>query len=229
MTIVRSLCKWLVRRHDLDSNPFDHEPARPDAAPTPQLRALSQGQWELVQTWLDEEFTAPPSPFVHWLKPHPRLRLHDGHVSGKVVGGQTRLAAARAAQRRRVSLVESRRRGAVGTPGYSWAAYRNIRERRRGASDAGAYPQGAGDGLRSMHGEYLGTGLARGRADQAGLNTLAATRLRVVLGGARCATGRAAGQSRAQSLATTSIYVRVEKGRRQRAMQAAHAPSSGEA
>lgn len=68
MTIVRSLCEWLVRRHYLDSNPWDDVPARPDAPSMPQLRALSQKQWQLVQEWIDEELASAPSPALHRLK-----------------------------------------------------------------------------------------------------------------------------------------------------------------
>ena len=38
ITIVRTLCEWLVRRHYLDSNSWDDVPARPDAPTMPQLR-----------------------------------------------------------------------------------------------------------------------------------------------------------------------------------------------
>jgi site-specific recombinase XerD len=68
MTIVRSLCEWLVRRHYLDSNPWDDVPARPDAPSMPQLRALSQKQWELIQGWLAEELALAPSPALHRLR-----------------------------------------------------------------------------------------------------------------------------------------------------------------
>lgn len=68
ITIVRSLCEWLVRRHYLDSNPWDDVPARPDAPSMPQLRALSQKQWELVQGWLADELARAPSPALHRLK-----------------------------------------------------------------------------------------------------------------------------------------------------------------
>lgn len=67
MTIVRSLCEWLVRRHYLDSNPWDDVPARPDAPSMPQLRALSQKQWELVQGWISGELATKPSPALHRL------------------------------------------------------------------------------------------------------------------------------------------------------------------
>ena len=59
LTIVRSLCEWLVRRHYLDSNPWDDVPQRADAPSMPSLRALSQRQWELVQAWLANEAPSP--------------------------------------------------------------------------------------------------------------------------------------------------------------------------
>jgi len=68
MTIVRSLCEWLVRRHYLASNPWDDVPARPDAPSMPQLRALSQKQWDLVQGWLVDELARAPSPALHRLQ-----------------------------------------------------------------------------------------------------------------------------------------------------------------
>jgi site-specific recombinase XerD len=75
MTIVRSLCEWLVRRHYLDSNPWDDVPKRPDAPSMPRLRALSQKQWDLVQGWLDEQ---PPSPALRRL----RFILSYAYMSG---------------------------------------------------------------------------------------------------------------------------------------------------
>jgi site-specific recombinase XerD len=68
MTIVRSLCEWLVRRHYLDSNPWDDVPARPDAPSMPQLRALSQKQWQHVQEWIEGELASAPSPALYRLK-----------------------------------------------------------------------------------------------------------------------------------------------------------------
>jgi site-specific recombinase XerD len=59
MTIVRTLCEWLVRRHYLDSNPWDDVPARADAPSMPQLRALSQQQWAHVQAWSSALPSAP--------------------------------------------------------------------------------------------------------------------------------------------------------------------------
>lgn len=68
MTIVRSMCERFVRRHYLDSNPWDDVPARPDAPSMPQLRALSQKLWQLVKEWIVGEFAEAPSPAVHRLK-----------------------------------------------------------------------------------------------------------------------------------------------------------------
>jgi len=78
MTIVRSLCAWLVRRQYLDSNPWDDVPARPDAPSMPQLRALSQKQWDLVQGWLAEELVRTPSPALRRLQ----FLLNFSYMSG---------------------------------------------------------------------------------------------------------------------------------------------------
>jgi len=78
LTIVRSLCEWLVRRHYLDSNPWDDVPARPDAPSMPQLRALSQKEWDLVQGWLAEELAQAPSPAPRRL----RFILNFAYMSG---------------------------------------------------------------------------------------------------------------------------------------------------
>ena len=67
LTIVRSLCEWLVRRQYLDSNPWDDVPQRPEAPSMPRLRALSQHQWDLVQAWLDETASRAPSPALRRL------------------------------------------------------------------------------------------------------------------------------------------------------------------
>ena len=61
ITIVRSLCEWLVRRLYLDSNPWDDVPQRPDAPAMPQLRALSQQQWQAVQSWLGDGLADGPA------------------------------------------------------------------------------------------------------------------------------------------------------------------------
>lgn len=68
IAILRSMCEWLVRRGYLDSNPWDDVPARPDAPAMPQLRALSQRQWALVQDWLGKELAQSPSPALHRLR-----------------------------------------------------------------------------------------------------------------------------------------------------------------
>jgi site-specific recombinase XerD len=78
ITIVRSLCAWLVRRHYLDSNPWDDVPARPDAPSMPQLRALSERQWTLVEEWMGDELTRAPSPALHRL----RFLLEFGRLTG---------------------------------------------------------------------------------------------------------------------------------------------------
>ncbi len=66
ITVVRTLCEWLVRRRYLDTNPWDDVPQRPDAPAMPQLRALSQRQWQSLQSWLDAQPRCPA---------HCRLRL----------------------------------------------------------------------------------------------------------------------------------------------------------
>lgn len=78
LTVVRSLCEWLVRRHYLDANPWDDVPARPDAPSMPQLRALSQKQWDLVQDWLNDERRQAPSPTLERL----RFMLQFAYMSG---------------------------------------------------------------------------------------------------------------------------------------------------
>lgn len=75
LTIVRSLCEWLVRRQYLDSNPWDDVPQRGDAPSMPSLRALSQKQWELVQRWLAGQ---PPSPALARLQ----FLLNFGYLTG---------------------------------------------------------------------------------------------------------------------------------------------------
>ncbi len=81
VTIVRGLCEWLVRRHYLDSNPWDDVPARAAAPSMPQLRALSQKQWELVQGWLADqvdEAGGAPSPALVRL----RFMLDFAYMTG---------------------------------------------------------------------------------------------------------------------------------------------------
>lgn len=69
----------VTHRHYLASNPWDDVPARPDAPLMPQLRALSQKQWALVQAWLDGQ---APSPRAEAVSSHAGPRLHDGHAPG---------------------------------------------------------------------------------------------------------------------------------------------------
>jgi len=59
VTIVRAWCEWLVRRHYLDSNPWDDVPQRADAPSMPQLRALSPRQWGHVLAWLQAQQPTP--------------------------------------------------------------------------------------------------------------------------------------------------------------------------
>jgi site-specific recombinase XerD len=81
MTIVRGLCDRLERRHYLDSNPWEDVPARAAAPTMPQLRALSQKQWELVQGWIAEqveEAGGAPSPGLVRL----RFMLNFAYMTG---------------------------------------------------------------------------------------------------------------------------------------------------
>ncbi|MDI4635851.1 tyrosine-type recombinase/integrase [Pelomonas sp. V22] len=52
--IVASLCTWLVKVRYLDSNPWDMVPAPSLALPMQELRSLSDKQWDLVKSWLEE-------------------------------------------------------------------------------------------------------------------------------------------------------------------------------
>jgi site-specific recombinase XerD len=82
ITIVSSLCEWLVRRHYLDSNPWDDVPARAEAEKMPQLRALSQKQWQVVQDWLDGQIESArdglPSPALLRL----RFMMNFAYMTG---------------------------------------------------------------------------------------------------------------------------------------------------
>lgn len=75
LVIVRSLCEWLVRRHYLDSNPWDGVPRRPHAPAMPTLRSLSAAQWSLVLQWLTRQ---PPSPVRSRLELLMRLAYSTG-------------------------------------------------------------------------------------------------------------------------------------------------------
>ncbi len=78
VTIVRTLCEWLTRRHYLDSNPWDDVPQRPDAPAMPTLRALSATQWRLVQDWLTEAAAGRESAALQRL----RFLLKLAYTSG---------------------------------------------------------------------------------------------------------------------------------------------------
>jgi site-specific recombinase XerD len=247
LTIVRSLCEWLVRRHYLDSNPWDDVPARADAPSMPSLRALSQRQWALVETWLQAPSPALPAAS------HARLAflMRFGYYSGMRL---SELAGARLGWFRLDVLDD-------GEPGWSIMVLGKRNKWREVV-----LPQVALDVL----GDYLASrGLDRdptaappdtpmlSRVD--GERPLTAARIYEVLSEAfeRCATAvypvdrRAAERIREasvhwlrhthgshavaagvptdvvqanlghESLATTSIYVRSEKTRRHRAVRAA--------
>lgn len=52
LTILGGMCEWLVRRHYLDTNPWDGVPKAVRAPSMPTSRALSRHQWGLVEEWL---------------------------------------------------------------------------------------------------------------------------------------------------------------------------------
>lgn len=265
ITIVRSLCAWLVRRHYLDSNPWDDVPARPDAPSMPQLRALSQRQWALVEGWMSDELARAPSPALHRLK----FLLEFGRLTGLRLA---ELAAAKLGWLRLEPLDEP-----VVTPGRDQVggdiddmAWSIMVLGKRNKWREVPLPDPAVQALR----DYL---VARGLGDDplaldpglplvARLSTdeaLSPARIYEILttGFERCAVAvwerdkRAAERIREasthwlrhtygahsaargvpqdvlqanlghESLATTSIYVRAEKARKHRAMQAAFKPA----
>ena len=244
MTIVRSMCEWLVRRHYLDSNPWDDVPARPDAPSMPQLRALSQKQWDLVQAWLAEQTPSPASRRLRFI-------LGFSYLTGLRL---SELAGARVAWLRYEQLDDG-----------DWAWSIMVLGKRNKWREV-PLPDGAVDALRVYFADRaLDSDLLANAPDTAliaklGLNApLSPARIYEVLVTAfeRCAADvaaqdqRAAGRIRAasthwlrhthgahsvargvpqdvlqanlghESMATTSIYVRAEKGRRHRAVQAA--------
>ncbi|KPF43197.1 hypothetical protein IP87_16235 [beta proteobacterium AAP121] len=250
LTIVRSLCEWLVRRHYLDSNPWDDVPQRADAPSMPQLRALSQKQWSLVQGWLDEEAAQAPSPALHRL----RFMLDFAYMTGMRL---SELAAAELGWLRHEQLDDG-----------EWAWSIMVLGKRNKWREV-PLPDAAMDALR----RYLGArGLPPEPFDNASATPLIAklaqeapltpARIYEVLVTAfeRCAARVAVQDRRAaeriaeasthwlrhtygshaaakgvpqdvlqanlghESLATTSIYVRAEKGRRHRAVQDAFGP-----
>ncbi len=252
LTIVRSLCEWLVRRHYLDSNPWDDVPKRPDAPSMPQLRALSQKQWDWVQIWLDEQ---APSPALRRL----RFILSYAYLSGMRL---SELVA---------SKVEWLRHEQLDDGEWAWSIMvlgKRNKWREVPLPDPAVLALQAHFADRDLDTNLLANPPGTPIIAKLSLNApLSAARLYEVLVTAfeRCALDVATRDRRAaerireasthwlrhtygshaaargvpqdvlqanlghESLATTSIYVRAEKGRRHHAMQAAFAspaPSS---
>jgi site-specific recombinase XerD len=244
MTIVRSLCEWLVRRHYLDSNPWDDVPKRGDAPSMPRLRALSQKQWDLVQGWLG---TQAPSPALRRL----RFILSFAYMSGMRL---SELVASRVEWLRHEQLDDG-----------EWAWSIMVLGKRNKWREV-PLPEPAVLAMqehfldRGLQGDLLANPPETPIIAKLSLNApLSAARLYEVLvaGFTRCAADLAAVDRRAaeqiqeasthwlrhtygshsaargvpqdvlqanlghESLATTSIYVRAEKGRRHKAVQAA--------
>lgn len=55
VTILRAMCQWLVRNRYLAVNPWDDVPRTEVTTAPAGLRALSEDEWGLVQTWLAQE------------------------------------------------------------------------------------------------------------------------------------------------------------------------------
>ena len=252
LTIVRSLCEWLVRRHYLDSNPWDDVPKRPDAPSMPQLRALSQKHWDLVQHWLDEQ---APSPALRRL----RFVLSYAYMSGMRL---SELVASKIEWLRHEQLDDGEWAWSIMVLGKrnKWRevplpdlAVAAIQEHfaDRGLdpdllTNAPETPIIAKLGLNAPLSaarlyEVLVTGFTMCAADLAVQDRRAAERireasthwLRHTYGSHSAARGVPQDVLQAnlghESLATTSIYVRAEKGRRHKAMQVAFAGLAGKA
>ncbi len=247
MTIVRSLCEWLVRRHYLDSNPWDDVPARPDAPSMPQLRALSQKQWALVQEWIEGELAAAPPPALHRLK----FILDFAYMTGMRLA---ELAAAKLGWLRHEQLDDGEWAWSIMVLGKrnKWRevplpdpavdalrAYLDIRGLRTEIFEND--PETPLIAKLSMEApltqariyEVLVTGFERCAANMSVRDPRAAERIRVAsthwlrhtYGSHSAARGVPQDVLQAnlghESLATTSIYVRSEKARKHRAMQGA--------
>jgi len=244
MTIVRALCEWLVRRQYLDSNPWDDVPHRPDAPSMPQLRALSQKQWDLVQEWLGG---LPPSPSARRL----RFLLAFAYMTGLRL---SELAAAKVEWLRHEQLDDGEWAWSLMVLGKrnKWRevplpdpAVESIREYLAGRglspdllTNPPETPLIAKLSLEAPLSaariyEVLVAAFERCAADVAVQDRRAAERireasthwLRHTYGSHSAARGVPQDVLQAnlghESLATTSIYVRAEKGRRHKAMQAA--------
>lgn len=253
MTIVRSLCEWLVRRHYLDSNPWDDVPARPDAPSMPQLRALSQKQWQLIQVWIEDELASAPSPVLHRLK----FILDFAYMTGMRLA---ELAAAKLGWLRHEQLDDGEwawsimvlgkrnKWREVPLPDPAVEALRAFLVVRELDSDPLANdPDTPLISKLTLEAplsaariyEILVTGFERCAAHVWGQDRLAAERireatthwLRHTYGSHSAARGVPQDVLQAnlghESLATTSIYVRAEKGRRHRSMQDAFGYCAG--
>jgi site-specific recombinase XerD len=242
------LCEWLVRRHYLDSNPWDDVPRRDDAPSMPQLRALSQKQWDLVQHWLDEQ---APSPARSQALSRLRFVLGFAYMSGMRL---SELVA---------SKVEWLRHEPLDDGEWAWSIMvlgKRKKWREVPLPDTAVLAMQSHFADRELSPELLDNPPGTPIIAKLSVNApLSAARLYEVLVTAfeRCAADLAAKDRRAaerireasthwlrhtygshsaargvpqdvlqanlghESLATTSIYVRAEKGRRHRAVQAA--------
>lgn len=248
MTIVRSLCEWLVRRHYLDSNPWDDVPQRADAPTMPTLRALTQKQWALVLDWLD---ALPPSPARDRL----RFLMRFAYLTGMRLA---ELASARLGWFRHEALEDGEMAWSIMVLGKR-KKWREVPLPDAAVEALQGYLVSRGlepDPLRNDEALPLVARLAQAEA-------LSAARIYDILTDAfeRCAVwaypqdAKAADRIRKasthwlrhtygahsvargvpadvvqanlghESLATTSIYVRAEKGRRHRAVQQAFGPA----
>ena len=252
-TIAASLCEWLVRRHYLDSNPWDDVPARPDAPSMPRLRALSQKQWDLVQQWLDAQLAAAPSPALRRLK----FSMEFAYLTGMRLA---ELAAARLGWLRHEQLDDGE---------WAWSIMvlgKRNKWREVPLPDPAVEALHAWLALRGLAPDPLANDPEAPLISKLGVEApLSAARIYEILsaGFERCAASvwardrRSAEQIRAasthwlrhtyashaaargvpqdvlqtnlghESLATTSIYVRAEKGRRHRAVQQAFGAGAG--
>ena len=255
ITIVRTLCEWLVRRHYLDANPWDDVPQRPDAPSMPQLRALSQQQWAEVEDWLQARYAESPSPALRRL----RFILRFASMTGLRL---SELAAARLPWLRHEQLDDGEWVWSIMVLGkrQKWrevplpeAAVESFREY---LTDRGLSPEiSSNNPLTPLIAkvdreeplsagriyEVLVAAFRRCAADVALDNPRAAERirqasthwLRHTYGSHAAARGVPQDVLQAnlghESLATTSIYVKAEKGRKHRAVEAAFAARRGPA
>jgi site-specific recombinase XerD len=228
-------------------------PARPDAPSMPQLRALSQKQWQLVQEWIDEELASAPSPALHRLK----FILDFAYMTGMRLA---ELAAAKLGWLRHEQLDDGE---------WAWSIMvlgKRNKWREVPLPDPAVEALQAYLDVRGLRTEILDNDPESPLISKLSLEApLSAARIYEILvaGFERCATSiwrrdpRAAERIREasthwlrhtygshsaargvpqdvlqanlghESLATTSIYVRAEKGRRHRALQAAFATPRG--